>query len=87
MFQIAYGLAGGFGGCGDWEDCDAATFNEAEQIAYDLACDLYDSYGGYHGLKTIETIMEEENVDARVAEEVLEEDMEDWIVYKVREIK
>lgn len=85
-FQIAYGLGGGFGGCGDWEDCDATTYEEAQNLAYAYACEEYESYGGLHGLRTIEDIMEEEGFDEEVAYEVWLEERESWLTYKVREV-
>ena len=79
-FQIAYGLGG------EWEDCDATNLSDAEQLAYELACEEYQMYEGLRGLRTLENIMEE-TIDEREAEYILEEEMESWIDYKVREVK
>ena len=38
MWQVKYGLGGGFGGCGEWEDTDCKTEEEAVNYAYELAC-------------------------------------------------
>ncbi len=88
MFQIKYALGGGFGGCDnvDWEDCDAKTLQEAEDIAYEMAQQEYDSYAGMHGLRGVETIMEEDELDEEDAEIVYQDEMESWLCYDVREV-
>jgi len=86
MFQIRYGLGGGFGGCGDWEDTDAKNYAQAEDYAYEKACEDYESYVGLHGLRTLEEIMEEEDVDEEVAQEESDQERESWINFEVREI-
>ena len=86
MFQIRYGLGGGFGGCGDWEDTDAKNYAQAEDMAYEKACEDYESYVGLHGLRTLEEIMEEEDVDEEVAQEESDQERESWINFEVREI-
>lgn len=87
MFQIRYGLGGGFGGAGDWEDCEEAkTLEQADKIAYEYACQDYDSYDGLHGLRDIEQIMEEDRVDEDEAEQIWRDERESWLDYEAREV-
>ena len=85
-YQIRYGLGGGFGGVHDidWEDSDAETEEEAEYEAYILACEEYNSYIGLYGLRTIESIMEEDEVDEEEAEWILQDECDSWVDYEVR---
>lgn len=95
-FKIYAGLSGGFGGarfCGVY---DCADKEEAESIAREEAMSEYESYGGYHGLYTWDSLREEianeyydgdieavpdDEVDAAYTEEV-----EGWLSYKAVEI-
>ena len=92
-FKIYAGLSGGFGGaryCGVYECADR---DEAETFAREQAVEEYESYGGYHGLYTWDSMRQEiadeeydgdieqvdpEDVDIRMIEEV-----EGWLTYKV----
>ena len=92
-FKIYAGLSGGFGGaryCGVYE-CE--NEREAEIYAREVAIEEYESYGGYHGLYTWDSMRQEiaddeydgdieqvdpEDVDMRMMEEV-----EGWLPYKV----
>ena len=92
-FKIYAGLSGGFGGaryCGVYECADR---DEAETYAREQAVEEYESYGGYHGLYTWDSMRQEiaddeydgdieqvdpEDVDMRMMEEV-----EGWLTYKV----
>ena len=92
-FKIYAGLSGGFGGaryCGVYECADK---DEAETYAREQAVEEYESYGGYHGLYTWDSMRQEiaddeydgdveqvdpEDVDMRMMEEV-----EGWLTYKV----
>ena len=92
-FKIYAGLSGGFGGaryCGVYECADK---DEAETYAREQAIEEYESYGGYHGLYTWDSMRQEiadeeydgdieqvdpEDVDIRMIEEV-----EGWLTYKV----
>ena len=92
-FKIYAGLSGGFGGaryCGVYECADK---DEAEIYAREVAIEEYESYGGYHGLYTWDSMRQEiaddeydgdieavdpEDVDMRMMEEV-----EGWLTYKV----
>lgn len=92
-FKIYAGLSGGFGGaryCGIYE-CDSA--DEAETYAREQAIEEYESYGGYHGLYTWDSMRQEiaddeydgdidavdpDDVDMRMMEEV-----EGWLTYRI----
>lgn len=92
-FKIYAGLSGGFGGarfCGVYE-CDSEQ--EAETYAREQAIEEYESYGGYHGLYTWDSMRQEiaddeydgdieavdpEDVDMRMIEEV-----EGWLTYRI----
>lgn len=84
-FFIRYGLGGGFGGCErqDWEKIECETEDEADLVAYDLACEEYDGMAGLQGLRTVEEIVEQDEVDEEEAEQVYEEEREGWIDYQV----
>lgn len=59
----------------------ADTYEEAIDEAYELACDLYYGFEGLHGVRTIEEIMEEEDVDEIDAANIQIEDREYAIDY------
>ena len=88
-FQIRYALSGGFGGCEnkDWEEIQAHDLEEANMIAYEYACEEYDSYAGLHGIRDIDEIVEEDEVDLDEAEEIYHQEREDWIEYEAREVE
>ena len=87
MWKIRYGLGGGFGGLGDWETIEAKSYNDALNEAHDRAVELYSSYSGLHGIRSIEDIMEEDGVTEDEANASLEEECESWIDYEAEEIK
>jgi hypothetical protein len=89
MWQIRYGLGGGFGGCerNEWEDCEEANNeDQACDYAYEMACQEYEMYDGMHGLRNTADIMEEDEVDEEEAEEIWREERESWLDYEVREV-
>ena len=92
-FKIYAGLSGGFGGahyCGVHECADK---NEAETYAREQAVEEYESYGGYHGLYTWDSMRQEiaddeydgdiEQVDPEDVDVCLMEEVEGWLTYKV----
>ena len=87
MYKIYYGLGGGFGGPGDPELARLPDDKTAENLAYELACQEYDSYDGLHGLRNVEMIMEEEDCDEATAEEIYEEEREGWLDYWVEKVE
>ena len=92
-FKIYAGLSGGFGGAHFCEVYECGSQAEAEIYAREVAIEEYESYGGYHGLYTWDSMRQEiaddeydgdieavdpEDVDMRLMEEV-----EGWLTYKV----
>ena len=92
-FKIYAGLSGGFGGARFCEVYECGSRAEAETYAREVAIEEYESYGGYHGLYTWDSMRQEiaddeydgdieavdpEDVDMRMLEEV-----EGWLTYKV----
>lgn len=92
-FKIYVGLSGGFGGAHFCEVYECGSQAEAETYAREQAVEEYESYGGYHGLYTWDSMRQEiaddeyngdieqvdpEDVDMRMMEEV-----EGWLTYKV----
>lgn len=92
-FKVYAGLSGGFGGATYHGTYEYHSRKEAEDDARQLAIEEYESYGGYHGLYTWDSMRQEiadelydgdieqvdpEDVDMRMIEEV-----EGWITYKV----
>jgi hypothetical protein len=92
-YQIRYGLGGGFGGAGEWEEIEAEDLDAAEQEAYYAACETYENYSGMYGLRSVEEILEElievEGWEAdgldEAAEETYNEERESWLDYEARE--
>ena len=95
-FKIYAGLSGGFGGAHYHCTDEFTDYADAERYAYELAMEEYESYGGYHGLYTWDSMRQEiadelydgdieqvdpEDVDMRMIEEV-----EGWITYHVKEV-
>jgi len=80
-FIIGYGLGGGFGGIHNYEVVEATDLEDAETQAYDKACEEYQQYDGMYGLRDLDAIMEEDDVDEEEAEEVWNEEREGWLDY------
>lgn len=95
-FKVYAGLGGGFGGAHFHCIVTAKSEDEAMMMARELAIEEYESYGGYHGLYTWdsmkETIAEDSydgDIDAVSDDEVdcaYQEDIESWISYYVKEV-
>lgn len=92
-FKIYAGLSGGFGGaryCGVY-DCEDE--HEAEEIAREEAMSEYESYGGYHGLYTWDSMRQEiadteydgdiEQVDPEDVDIAMTEEVEGWLSYRI----
>jgi hypothetical protein len=86
-FMIRYGLGGGFGGPGEWEEIEAKDLGHANQQAYELACQKYELYDGKHGLLSFEDIREKNPdwSDEDIEQEWLD-NRESWLDYEVEEI-
>lgn len=85
-YEIRYGLGGSFGGAGEWESVDVASMEEAEQAAYEAACEEYEMYDGLHGLRNVSMIMEEDGFDYEEATEQWCEERGSWLDYEAREV-
>lgn len=96
-FKIFAGLNGGFGDAEFQYEKEFASLEDAEYAAYSAALDIYDSYEGMHGLRTIDEIIEEdlqgeeyadlleEEIQA-VAEEIYSEERDSWLDYYAEEV-
>lgn len=56
LYNIYAGLGGGLGGADYNGTCDCNTYNNAMQIAYELAVDEYENYARMRGLKSYEDV-------------------------------
>ena len=92
-FRIFAGLEGGFGGPNYVKTCLYKNKEDAEQDAYQYAIEEYESYAGLHGIRSLNDIAEEEDLDLdderdlKEAEEIYNEDLESWIDFYVEEVK
>lgn len=92
-FKIYAGLSGGFGGAHFCEVYECGSRAEAEMYAREVAVEEYESYGGYHGLYTWDSMRQEiaddeydgdiEKVDPEDVDMRLMEEVESWLTYKV----
>ena len=92
-FKIYAGLSGGFGGATYHGTYEYNSHKEAEDDARELAMEEYESYGGYHGLYTWDSMRQEiadeeydgdiEQVDPADVDMRMIEEVEGWITYKV----
>ena len=92
-FKIYAGLSGGFGGAHFCEVYECGSQSEAEIYAREVAIEEYESYGGYHGLYTWDSMRQEiaddeydgdiEQVDPEDVDMRLMEEVEGWLTYKV----
>lgn len=84
-WAIYSGLSGGFGGS-NFDRFEECTAKEASDIAYENACEIYENYVGSYGLRNIEDIKKEEDIeDNEEAEEVFNEERETWLAYHIEE--
>lgn len=82
-YNIYAGLGGGFGGATYIETIEDSTLQEAEEYAYECACQEYEDAVGLHGIRTIVDIMEQDGLDEEEAVEIFEQERESWIDYCV----
>ena len=88
-YNIYAGLGGSFGGAYFIETLDCANEDEAVQIAYEAAVELYEQYEGLHGLPDFNDCLEEAadlpDISNMTIEESAEElynaYKEDWLEY------
>ena len=84
-YICGFGLSGGFGGISNYFIDYFPSLEVAEDFTYGEACELYESYVGLHGLRSVEEIIEEENVEEEEAYDIFKEERESWLTYKVVE--
>lgn len=85
LFIIGYGLGGGFGGARNFEVIQVDDIEAAEKWAWEAACEEYENYEGMHGLRSIDEIMKEEEIeDEKEAEQVYNEERENWLDYSAK---
>lgn len=93
-FKLFAGMGGSFGGaqsCGVYE---YDNLQQAEEAAYELAVEEYQSYEGLHGIPSYEDVRNEyietygdEDPDEDLIQEYYEEEMSNWIVYYAEEVE
>ena len=87
QYIIFAGLVGSFGGA---QEQGVFTFydeDEAIEEAYQAACQIYESYEGVQGLRTVQEIMYEEECSMEFAEDVYYEERQNWLDYYVELIE
>ena len=86
-YNIYAGLNGSFGGANLIDTIEAESLRVAEEYAYEAAIEIYESYEGMYGLRTVQDIMEEEDMEEDDALEVYTEEMENWLDYWAEEVE
>lgn len=82
LWIIGYGLGGGFGGARNYEVIQVDTQEDADKWAWENACEEYERYAGSNGLRSVDEIMEEDDIeDEDEALQVYEEERERWLDY------
>ena len=81
FYIIGWGLGGGFGGIQNFEVIKSSSKEHAEKEAYQNSVELYSTYDGMHGLRSVDDIMEEDGVDSDEAETIYNDEMESWLEY------
>lgn len=100
-YDLFAGMRGGFGGATYQRTDNFANRDDAEAAAYELACEIFESYAGLHGVMGCEDCMEEaynsiseDNFDTpdeygealeEYADEAYNEERESWIDYWAEE--
>jgi len=72
----------GGNGMGEYYEKFEGTEKEASDYCYTQACDSYDSFAVIHGIRDIDEIMEEDEVDYVDAEQIYNDDRESSIDYR-----
>ncbi len=85
-FKLYSGLGGSFGGTTFQGEYEFKTKEEAEMRAWELACTEYEQYEDLHGIRSIETIMEEDETDRAEAEMIYNDERESYLDYRAEEI-
>lgn len=84
-FNIYAGLGGSFGGASYQGTGDFKSLADAENEAYQLAVEEYESYSGCHGLLSWGDVADENGLDytedSAEIDELYIEEMESWLDY------
>ena len=84
-YNIYAGLGGSFGGATYRGTGDFKSLADAEEEAYQLAVEEYESYDGYHGLLSWSDVADENELndaeDSAEIDELYIEEMESWLDY------
>lgn len=84
-YNIYAGLGGGFGGARYQFTTLCENIDDANDIAYQVACEDYDSYAGIHGIRSYDEIAEEEDLvlgeDDETIDEIYNDERESWVDY------
>ena len=85
QYNIYAGLGGGFGGASYQGTGDFKRLADAENEAYQLAVEEYESYSGCHGLLSRGVVADENGLDytedSAEIDELYIEEMESWLDY------
>ena len=94
-YKIYAGLEGGFGGANYIRTVESVSEEQANQEAFEEACQIYDSYAGLHGIMSweecITQVLEENGLEegddySNFEEDVdalYREEQESWIEYYI----
>lgn len=86
-YAIYAGLGGGFGGGTLQETEEFDSEDDAVFRAWELSCEIYDSYAGLHGLRTYDDILNSGDAeDEDDADAIFDEERENWLSYWAQEI-
>lgn len=84
-YNIYAGLVGGFGGAEYQGTDEFDNMDDAVDVAYQIAAEMYDERVGCYGLRSLEDIAIEEGLDEEEDELEIEsiyiEERESWIEY------
>lgn len=95
QYKVYAGLGGGFGGAKYIETVEAASEEEAADIAYECAVEEYESYEGLHGLVSYGDVidnpeeygLDEDCQNEEYLWEAYEEERSTWLDYYVKEVQ
>lgn len=84
-YNIYAGINGGFGGAQYKGTSEYKSDDEAEQEAYELAVEDYESYAGFHGILSWNDIAKQNELDpcedSDEIDELYQQEIDDWIEY------